>query len=155
MKRWILLLLIAVLLCGCSAGTAQMDRALALRGKIQQNEVAFDVELTADYGDKIYSFSMECQGDKLGNLRFKVTEPKSIAGITGLVSKDSGKLTFDEKVLAFDMMADGLISPVSGPWVMLETLRSGYLTSCGKKEICFALPLMTAIGKKHFIWIFG
>ena len=130
MKRMILLLLTMVLLCGCSVDSGQMDRVMALRGKAQQKEVEFDEDITADYGDKIHTFSMECHGDQLGNLKFTVTQPQTIAGISGTVSKGSGKLTFDEQVLAFDILADDLISPVSGPWVLLETLRSGYLTSC-------------------------
>lgn len=107
-----------------------MDRAMALRGKIQQKDVSFGAVVTADYGDKVHTFSMECQADTLGNLRFKVTEPENIAGISGTISKGSGKLTFDAQVLAFDILADELISPVSGPWVLMETLRSGFLTSC-------------------------
>lgn len=130
MKRIFILLLMIVMLCGCSGGAEQIDRAMALRGKIQQKEVSFDAVVTADYGDKIHTFSMECQADTLGNLRFKVTEPENIAGISGTISKGSGKLTFDDQVLAFDILADELISPVSGPWVLMETLRSGYLTSC-------------------------
>lgn len=130
MKRLMGMLLVLILLSGCAGDSGQMERALNLRGKLQQSAVSFDAVLTADYGDKIYTFSMECQGDKLGNLKFSVTEPQTIAGISGTVSKGSGKLTFDDKVLGFDILADGLISPVSGPWVMLETLRSGYLTSC-------------------------
>jgi hypothetical protein len=27
------------------------------------------------------------------------------------------------------MMADGLISPISAPWILMKTLRSGYLKS--------------------------
>ena len=130
MKRiWILLLMIAML-CGCSGGSEQLDRAMALRGKIQQKEVTFEAVVTADYGDKVHTFSMECHADTQGNLKFKVTEPENIAGISGTISKGSGKLTFDDQVLAFDILADELISPVSGPWVLMETLRSGYLTSC-------------------------
>ena len=133
MKRIIGLLLVVVLLSGCAVDSGQMDRALSLRGKIQQKDVSFDVAMTADYGDKLYSFSMSCQSDKLGNMKFTVTEPETIAGISGTVSKGSGKLTFDDKILGFDTMADGLISPVSGPWVLLETLRSGFLTSCSQE----------------------
>ena len=130
MKRVAILLLIIVMLCGCSGGSEQMDRAMALRGKIQQKEVTFDAVVTADYGDKVHTFSMNCHADTLGNVKFKVTEPENIAGISGTISKGNGKLSFDDQVLAFDILADGLISPVSGPWVLIETLRSGFLTSC-------------------------
>ncbi len=130
MKRIGVLLLMIVMLCGCSGGSEQLDRAMALRGKIQQKEVTFEAVVTADYGDKVQTFSMECHADTLGNLKFKVKEPGNIAGISGTISKGNGKLTFDDQVLAFDILADELISPVSGPWVLMETLRSGYLTSC-------------------------
>ncbi len=132
MKRIFCVLMILIFLCGCSADPGDMDRAMTLRGKLQQREVTFDVSITADYGDKIYNFAMQCHGDAQGELKFTVTEPESIAGISGTVTKGSGKLNFDDKVLAFDILADNLISPVSGPWVLLETLRGGYLTSCSQ-----------------------
>ena len=133
MKRIVALLLIMLLLTGCSLGEDQLDRAIALRSKLLQSSVTFDVEMTADYGDKTYTFAMACEADKMGNLKFRVTKPDTIAGITGTVSKGNGNLTFDDQVLGFDMLAERLISPVSGPWVFLATLRSGYLTSCGNE----------------------
>lgn len=133
MKRLALVCLVLFLLCGCSTNSADMDRAMALRGKLQQKEVSFDASITADYGDKVHTFALQCQGDTIGNMKFTVTAPESIAGITGTVAKGNGKLTFDEKILAFDILADDLISPVSGPWVLLQTLRSGYLTSCSNE----------------------
>lgn len=133
MKRIAILVLVAMLLCSCSGNAGDLDRPMALRGKIQQKEVTFDVDITADYGDKTHTFAMQCHGDTRGNLTFTVTQPESIAGISGTVSKGSGKLTFDNQALAFDILADDLISPVSGPWVLLETLRSGFLTSCSNE----------------------
>ena len=126
MKRFALLCLVLALFCGCSANSADLDRAMALRGKLQQSEVRFDVDITADYGDKIHTFSMECHADSKGNLKFTVAKPESITGLSGTVTRNDGKLTFDDQVLAFDILADDLISPVSGPWVMMETLRGGY-----------------------------
>ena len=133
MKRIICIFVMLFLLSGCSVESGNMDRAMALRGKLQQKEVSFETTITADYGDKIHTFSMECRSDVQGNLPFTVTEPETIAGISGTVAKGSGKLSFDDQVLAFDILADGLISPVSGPWVMVETLRGGYLTSCSQE----------------------
>ena len=132
MKRIALIFIIIVLLTGCSDTSQQMDRVMTLRGVLQQKDVSFDASIVADYGNKVHSFGMHCQSDTQGNLKFTVTEPTTIAGISGTVAKGSGKLTFDDKILAFDILADNLISPVSGPWVLMETLRGGYLTSCSQ-----------------------
>lgn len=130
-KRLAAIFCVIFLLTGCASADAGMDRALNLRVKLQNTAFAFQTVITADYGDKTYSFSMDCTADKEGNVSFVVVEPSSLAGITGMIGQGSGKLTFDDQVLAFDILADELISPVSGPWVLVKTLRSGYLTSCG------------------------
>ena len=120
-----------MLLTGCAEQNDGMDRAMALRTRLLASDVCFDADITADYGDEIYTFSMTCQGDQQGNLTFTVTQPESIAGITGTVSAGGGKLTFDDQALSFALMADGQLTPVAAPWILLRTLRSGYLTSCG------------------------
>lgn len=134
MKRiFLLLLLLIVLLSGCSRSDDALDRAMALRAKMLSKGASFDAKIIADYGDRQHTFAMACTVDSQGNLSFTVTEPQSIAGITGKVSTNGGKLTYDDHILSFGLMADGLVSPVSGPWVLMKTLRSGYLTSCTKE----------------------
>ena len=119
-----------------------MDRAMVLREKLlAATGCSFDAVITADYGDVAYTFTMNCSADRQGNLRFSVTEPQTISGISGIVSATGGKLTFDDKVLTFGLMADGLVSPVSAPWLFLKTLRSGYLTSCGKERNSLRLSI--------------
>lgn len=131
MKR-IALLLCLLLLTGCAAKENELDRAMALRQKILASELSFDAAITANYGDKIVSFATECAADKNGNLTFKVTQPESIAGITGTVSAAGGKLTFDDAALAFPLLADGLLSPAGASYVMVKSLRSGYITWAGQ-----------------------
>lgn len=131
MKKGLALLMTAVLLTGCFGANSGLDRAMTLRAKLlAAGGCCFDVTVTADYGDKVYTFGMYCQTDNAGNLTFQVTEPESIAGITGTVSDTGGKLTFDDNALAFDLLADGQVTPVSAPWLLVHTLRSGYLTAC-------------------------
>ena len=101
------------------------------RAKLLAQAVSFDAEITADYGDKTYTFAMHCESDTKGDMTFTVTAPESIAGISGTISASGGKLTFSDTALAFDLMADDQLSPVSAPWILMKTLRSGYLTSCG------------------------
>lgn len=156
MKRLAVIVVLMTMLCGCTQHSENMDRAIALRGKMQQRAVTYSVDIVADYGDKRYTFSMDCQSDTQGNLQFTVTQPESIRGITGTIAQNSGKLTFDEQVLAFDILADGLISPVSGPWVMMETLRGGYLTSCSQEGELLRVAIDDSYAEKALhleIWL--
>ncbi len=133
MKRLLPILALVILLQGCGSRNDPMDRALNFRRQLLSgNGCSFTVAVTADYEDTLYSFTMDCAGDQEGNLTFSVVEPETILGITGKLSHDGGKLTFDDKALAFPMLADGQLTPVSGPYVFLKTLRGGYLKACGK-----------------------
>ncbi len=135
MKRALALVLLLLMLAGCSTEPKEIERGMALRSKLLAAEnCGFDVKITADYGDKLHSFSMVCQGDNQGNLTFTVTEPESIAGITGTISDEGGKLTFDDTALHFELLADDQVTPVSAPWILLKTLRSGYLTSACRED---------------------
>lgn len=131
MKKMICILMtLLLLLTGCTGKNEELERAMTLRAEMIAKNVSFDAEIVADYGDQNYTFSMSCQTDTQGNLSFTVISPETIAGITGTVSATGGKLTFDDTALAFELMADGQLTPVSAPWVLIKTLRGGYLTSC-------------------------
>lgn len=131
MKRLLVLVLIAVLLTGCK-NDQQYSHGLALRQDLLSSQgCSFNAIITADYGEKYYTFEMQCQTDPDGALSFQVIRPESISGITGVVSSQGGKLTFDDKALLFEMLADGQLTPVSSPWVMINALRGGSIRSGG------------------------
>lgn len=126
-------IMLVCLLSGCRATDDQLDRALELRKNILEAEsCAFQAIITADYSDALYTFQIECITDKIGDLQFKVNDPESISGITGSISQDNASLTFDDSILAFPMLADGQLTPVSSPWIFMKALRSGYLTACSE-----------------------
>ena len=134
MKRILASLLLLVTLTGCGRTDREMDRVLAFRQRILSAESTFQVDITADYGQEYYQFSMACKVDKQGGMEFTVTDPETISGITGTIQQGKGHLTFDDTVLAFQTMADGLVTPVTGPWLMMKALRGGYIQSCGPDE---------------------
>ena len=109
-----------------------MNAGLTLRSELlNATSCTMDVTITADYGDQLYTFSMACQFDAKGDLTFTVQEPNTISGITGKVTNSGGSLTFDDVALAFPLLADEQLSPVSAPWVMMQCMRSGFITSAG------------------------
>ena len=131
MKKVFALVLALVVLTGCSAGSEDLDRAMQLRTALQSGGCSFDAKITADYGDKIYTFQMACTANPGGELQFCVTEPESISGICGSISAQGGALTFEDTLLEFPLLADGQASPISAPWLLIRSLQGGYLTSAG------------------------
>ena len=139
--RCIAVLLLLFTLSGCGGENPELKRAMDLRAKLLVSSVSFDTEITADYGDEVHNFSVYCEGDSQGNLGFRVTAPETIAGITGRIDGGEGKLTFRDTALAFPLLAEDQLSPVSAPWIFYRTLRSGYLTSAGMEEELLRLTI--------------
>lgn len=130
MKRLLCVVVLVVSLLGCGNNEG-LDKGLQLRNAVLQGDgCTFSCVITADYGEKQYAFSESCEADSTGNLTFQVIAPESIGGIAGNVDGTGGKLTFDEQVLAFPLLADGLLTPVSAPWFFLHSLTSGYISAC-------------------------
>ena len=130
MKKIGVLFLFLFLVSGCGKAPKEIERGMMLRSALLQgNGCSFEADITADYGDQVHNFSVFCQGSGDGDLSFTVTAPETISGITGTITDEGGMLTFDGMALQFDPMTDKQITPVIAPWILLKTLRSGYLTS--------------------------
>lgn len=107
-----------------------MERALTLRKRLLDAQgCSFDATVSADYGEYLHTFVLRCRADPDGILEFEVLAPDTISGITGQIDREQGKLTFDQEILAFSPLADGQIAPVTAPWILIHTLRGGYLES--------------------------
>lgn len=131
MRRLLSITVFLFILSGCAFGQSEMDRAMQIRQRLLgSGGCTFDTVITADYAQQIYTFSMQCSVDSAGQLSFTVTAPDSISGITGTIDSDGGRLTFDEAVLTFPLLAEGQVSPVSAPWLFVRTLKGGYLSGC-------------------------
>ena len=130
MKKAGLFAAVLLILSGCTNTTKEIERGMTLRTRLlQSSSCSFRAEITADYGDLVYTFGMDCLGNADGNMNFTVTKPESIAGISGKIIEENGSLTFDQQALFFSLLTDEQLSPVSAPWILLKTLRTGYLTS--------------------------
>lgn len=135
MKRGVVLIVVLFMLMGCGSTEAQTQSVVQLRERLMQmNGCTFVATVCADYGDATYTFTMSCAGDSQGNLSFTVIKPETIAGIGGKIHAQGGMLTFDDAVLGFPLLADGEVSPVSGPWILMRTLLGGYISGCVAEE---------------------
>ena len=62
MKRMVAVMIALVILTGCTGKRDELDRAMKLRANLLGClGCSFDVTITADYGDELHKFSMNCQ----------------------------------------------------------------------------------------------
>ena len=131
MKRFLPLLLVFCL--GCSARDPAMEEALALRSRCLSGKVSFEAEVRADYITNIESFTLDCTFDENGEMTFRVSEPDDIEGIRGTVSGTEGTVVFDDVVLGYPLLAQGRLSPLAAPWVLVKALREGCIVAVGRE----------------------
>ena len=131
MKRFLPLLLVFFL--GCSARDPAMEEALALRSRCLSGNVSFEAEVRADYITNIESFTLECTFDEKGEMTFCVSEPDDIEGIRGTVAGTEGTVVFDDVVLGYPLLAEGRLSPLAAPWVLVKALREGCIVAAGRE----------------------
>lgn len=140
MKR--VLLLLMIFMTGCSAQDAGMDAAMELRSRcLGAASVSFEADICADYIETVERFSLECRFDGSGTMEFAVEEPQNIAGISGTVAGTEGTVGFDETSLAFPLMAQGRLSPLSAPWVLMKAIREGAVISTVREEESWHLTI--------------
>lgn len=133
MKKLLPFLLLGFVL-GCSAGDDAMEEALAIRGTLLSNDCSFRCTVTTDDNGVMDTFTVDCLSDASGELEFTVVGPDSISGITGKIDGQEGTLVFEGQVLAFPLLAGGRISPVSAPWILMNTLKKGCITSVARTQ---------------------
>ena len=132
MKRFLPLLL--VFFWGCSGPDPAMEAALELRSRcLGAGQITFEAEICADYITSIEQFTLECAFDATDTMTFTVAEPEEISGIRGTVSGTEGTVGYDDTVLGFPLLAEGRLSPVSGPWVLMKAIRSGAIIAAGRE----------------------
>lgn len=132
MKRLFFVCLSVMFLLGCGNTRSCVDSVVELRNRVLRAEGwAFTADITADYGDSIYTFKMKCEQEASGDMVVEVIAPDSISGIKAQISKGSGQLTFEDMTLAFAMVADEQITPISMPWLFMKALCGGYISTAG------------------------
>lgn len=142
MKKAVSIFLILILLTGCSRKNRELEQGIQLRTQLLSSSLcSFDVDITADYGDELHTFSMNCQAAKDGTVHFTVVAPESISGIQGSVDGTKGSIRFDDTALYFPLLADNQITPVCAPWLFIKTLRSGPITSAGAEKALSRLSI--------------
>lgn len=149
-KTAFFLLSFVILLTGCSAKNPSTQKALDLRVKLMEaGGCSFTADITADYDQRVYDFSVTCDYQAGQEAKITVTEPEEIAGISAKISADTARLEFDGLELEFGQMANGLVSPMEACWVLTQSWNSGYIHSVGADEELMRITCLDGYGDKE------
>lgn len=131
MTRKICVVLVLLLcLSGCGKKEPTQE-ALDFRMRLMQAGMcSFTADVTADLGGKVYTFTMQA-AYTLEQTTLTVLKPEEIAGISATVTKDGAKVQFDGVELDFGQMANGNVSPVSAPWLLVKCWVGEYISAAG------------------------
>ena len=126
--------LVSVLLCGCRVESDTMQTVLDFRTELANaGGCSFTAAVEADYGDRVYSFTLDCRYDgKDGYLT--VVEPAELCDISAKVDGSSSELSFDGAVLEYGPLANGYVAPLSVPWLLPSAWKGDYISSAGQTD---------------------
>lgn len=130
------LMMTLLLLSGCSKGGKSTGRfaeelALGIRTEyLAMTSCAASVDITADYGQRVYEYSMDISWEKDGETKLVVTAPENIAGITARIQDGNSYLEFDGASLETGALSGTGLSPIEALPAVLNWITSGYIGAC-------------------------
>lgn len=136
-KRLLCVPMITLLLltaCGSGGGNQTEELALTIRGEyLDMTTCSATADITADYGQRVYQYTMEVsvEGEETA---LTLSAPDTVAGITARVKGEDTQLEFDGLLVETGPLNEDGLTPVSAIPALLETARSGYITTCSLEE---------------------
>ena len=134
-------MLLCVLLSGCTKNERILQPALDFRTNVLGAETCkFSCHVEADYGDRVYTFSLDCVYDG-ENAEFTVTAPETIAGIQAKIHDGDAELQFDGVSLEYGVLANGYVAPLKTPWILGNAWSKEYIASAWEEDgyYCFSV----------------
>ena len=131
-KKITVCLLLLLTVSGCSEDRQPTQKALDFRTALMNaGGCSFEARISADYGGRVYDFTLDCVYTNDGEAALTVTEPEAIAGISATVSPDGAQVQFDGMALDFGELANGSIAPMATPWLLGSCWLGGYISAAG------------------------
>lgn len=130
------LMMILPLLAGCGrgeheGGNSADELALAIRAEyLAMTACAATVDITADYGQRVYEYTLAVSWQKDGETVLTVLAPENIAGITARIKDGSTLLEYDGASLETGLLTGDGLSPVEALPAILNYILSGYIAEC-------------------------
>jgi hypothetical protein len=118
--------------CGKEGG---VSGAIEFRAQlVRAGGCSFTAEVTADFGDEVYAFTLQCESDADGTTDITIIQPETLAGITATVTDSGGQITYDGMAVDFGLLASGDVIPAAAPAIVVSCWGQEYIESAGPEE---------------------
>jgi len=123
------LTVLALMLTLAACGPTKPDKAaLALREQLKTIEqLGGTAYLTADYGVRIYDYTIDFDYYQDGDLTLTITAPENLSGIGVSLHQGSAALHYDGMVVETGPLTSGGLSPLETVPSLLRTALEGYV----------------------------
>ena len=98
----------------------------------QQRE---QLELTADYGQRVYTYGIDLSWQREGETVLTITAPENVAGITARILEGETALEYDGMRVETGPLDGSGMSPVDAVPVLLDYAEGGYIAACGMETV--------------------
>lgn len=117
------------------------------RQALLENGCSFEAEITADFEDYVYSFTLSCEEDSDGSMQMRILAPDTLAGITAQIEGERAKLVFGDTEAAFGTLSGLGISPMAAPAYLAQAWRSGYMQFSGTEDGALHVTYLCGYGE--------
>lgn len=129
-------LMMTLLLAGCKAGGGGDESAENLAARIRAEYLALSgwsstVDLTAEYSEKVFEFTVDVRWEREGETVLTVTAPDLIAGITARIAEGETVLEYDGAGISLGLLDGGGLTPVTAVPALMDAILTGYMAECG------------------------
>jgi outer membrane lipoprotein-sorting protein len=131
------LMMLLCLLTACGQGGRKgEEQALQIRTElVAMASCSGEMEVNADYGDRVYDFVLDFSYTKDGNTVLTVAKPENLAGISVTVEKGETKLTYDGASLETGLLSQDGLSPISAFPTILKNMIDGYISETALEQL--------------------
>lgn len=131
-----ILLLLTGLLGGCGEADHDNDLTLQLRADfLAMDGCAGTMDITADYGQRVYDYTVEFSSSKKDGMTMVLTAPENVAGITAVIAEGQTSLEFDGVQLETGPLNEDGLSPLDALPVFLTAMQSGYIAETNSEML--------------------
>ena len=139
------LLIPLLLLAGCQgeAGVLPGGGELTAEEEARQVRTEFlaasscagTAAVTADYGQRVYEFTLDFSWEKEGETVLTLTAPEEVAGLTARIAQGQTRLEFDGISLDTGELTGEGLTPMELVPALMEWTRTGFMAQCVYEDL--------------------